>query len=130
MFPASSKSGGFTVAFPDVCKTPAAPGPIPIPYPNIAQTAKAKQSATKVKLQGKAVTQKSTFSRSAGDEAGGIGGFKSSKVQGEVMALKARLNALNVKLQGLSPQRPQLWQAALEDYAVTASALYTTLNPD
>ena len=31
-------SGGMSIAFPDVCKTPAPPAPpIPIPYPNIGQ---------------------------------------------------------------------------------------------
>ena len=31
-------SGGVTIAFPDVCKTPSPAGPIPIPYPNIAKS--------------------------------------------------------------------------------------------
>ena len=31
-------SEGITIAFPDVCKTPTPGGPIPIPYPNIAQS--------------------------------------------------------------------------------------------
>ncbi len=31
-------SNGVTIAFPDVCKTPAPGGPIPIPYPNISQS--------------------------------------------------------------------------------------------
>ena len=32
-------SGGLSIAFPDVCKTPAPPAPpIPIPYPNIAKS--------------------------------------------------------------------------------------------
>ena len=36
MFPSATKLGGSTIAFPDVCKTPAPPGPFaPIPYPNI-----------------------------------------------------------------------------------------------
>ena len=30
-------SGGAIIAFPDVCKTPAPGGPIPIPYPGVAQ---------------------------------------------------------------------------------------------
>ena len=30
-------SGGASIAFPDVCKTPAPGGPIPIPYPGSAQ---------------------------------------------------------------------------------------------
>ncbi len=36
MFPRATKAGGSTIAFPDVCKTPAPPAPfVPIPYPNI-----------------------------------------------------------------------------------------------
>ena len=35
MLPAASKKGGQAFAFPDVCKTPAAPSPIPVPYPNM-----------------------------------------------------------------------------------------------
>ena len=35
MFPASSKSTGNALAFPDVCKVPAPPAPfVPVPYPN------------------------------------------------------------------------------------------------
>jgi len=30
-------SGGMSMSFPDVCKTPTPPGPIPIPYPGAAQ---------------------------------------------------------------------------------------------
>ena len=38
-------SNGVTIAFPDVCKTPAPGGPVPIPYPNIARSSDtAKQS--------------------------------------------------------------------------------------
>lgn len=35
MFPAATKGGGMCLAFPDVCKTPAAPACIPIPYPDM-----------------------------------------------------------------------------------------------
>ena len=134
MFPASSKGGGFTVAFPDVCKTPTPVGPIPIPYPNIAKTAQEKQSM-KVKVGGKVagLKNKSAFKKSTGNEAAtrSLGaGVISAKAKAEVMSLKAQMNALNVKMQGLSPNQPELWQSALQDYAVTASALYTTLNPD
>ena len=68
-FPAGSKGGGFTVAFPDVCKTPTPAGPVPIPYPNIAQTAQAKQQAKKVKVGGNATTLKgkSAFKNSTGN---------------------------------------------------------------
>ena len=41
MFPASTKGGGMCTAFPNVCKTPAAPSPLPIPYPSIGQCSNA-----------------------------------------------------------------------------------------
>ena len=134
-FPAGSKGGGFTVAFPDVCKTPTPAGPVPIPYPNIAQTAQAKQQAKKVKVGGNAAALKgkSAFKKSTGNEAAtrSLGaGVMSPKARGEVLSLKARMNALNVKIQGLSLDQPEQWQGVLQDYAVTASALYTTLKPD
>ena len=31
-------SGGMSMVFPDVCKTPSPGGPVPIPYPNIAMS--------------------------------------------------------------------------------------------
>ena len=31
-------SGGLSIVFPDVCKTPTPGGPIPIPYPNIGKS--------------------------------------------------------------------------------------------
>ena len=45
-------SGGMSMVFPDVCKTPAAPSPVPIPYPNIGQSADTSQGPTTVKLDG------------------------------------------------------------------------------
>ena len=38
-------SNGISIAFPDVCKTPAPPAPfVPIPYPNIAKSADTSRS--------------------------------------------------------------------------------------
>ena len=41
MLPATNRGAGGTFAFPDICLTPMAPSPIPIPYPNLAFTAMA-----------------------------------------------------------------------------------------
>lgn len=41
MMPASNNGAGQNIGFPDVCLTPAAPAPIPLPYPNIAMNAMA-----------------------------------------------------------------------------------------
>lgn len=41
MMPAANQGVGMNMGFPDVCTTPAAPSPIPIPYPNIGMNAMA-----------------------------------------------------------------------------------------
>lgn len=41
MMPASNQGLGINIGFPDVCMTPMAPSPIPIPYPNIGMNATA-----------------------------------------------------------------------------------------
>lgn len=62
----SKKKGGFSITFPDVCKTPAPPAPpIPIPYPNIQMAATGmKTSSVKVKNFGK------NFDKSKGADPG------------------------------------------------------------
>src|SRR6266446_9881979 len=78
-------SGGVTIAFPDVCKTPSPAGPIPIPYPNIAQSSDTAQGSKTVKMDGNPICLKdSNFSMSTGDEAGSAGGgVVSSKIKGK-----------------------------------------------
>jgi hypothetical protein len=79
-------SNGITIAFPDVCKTPAppAPSPIPIPYPNIAKSSDTFQGAKKVTCDGNPVCVKdSNFMISTGDEAGVALGLLSSKIKGK-----------------------------------------------
>lgn len=39
MMPAANQGVGMNMGFPDVCLTPAAPAPLPIPYPNIGMNA-------------------------------------------------------------------------------------------
>jgi uncharacterized protein DUF4150 len=79
-------SNGVTIAFPDVCKTPAPPAPfVPIPYPNIAKSSDTGQGTKKVKCDGNPVCVKdSNFSTSTGDEGGTAGGgMLSSKIKGK-----------------------------------------------
>jgi len=78
-------SGGVTTAFPDVCKTPTPGGPIPIPYPNIAQSSDTSQGASTVKADGNPLCVKdSNFVTSTGDEAGSAGGgVISNKIKGK-----------------------------------------------
>jgi hypothetical protein len=78
-------SGGTTVAFPDVCKTPSPGGPLPIPYPNVAKSSDTANGTKTVTVSGNPVCVKdSNFSTSTGDEAGTAGGgVASSKTKGK-----------------------------------------------
>jgi hypothetical protein len=78
-------SGGVSPSFPDVCKTPSPGGPIPIPYPNIAQSSDTAKGTKKVTCDGNPVCiADSNFSTSTGDEAGTAGGgVVSNKTKGK-----------------------------------------------
>lgn len=68
-----------TATLPDVCKTPSPGGPVPIPYPNIAQQSSLADGTTTVKAKGQMIAIKpSNYSRSNGDEPGTAGGVTSS----------------------------------------------------
>ncbi len=79
------ETNGTTIAFPDVCKTPSPGGPIPIPYPNIAQSSDTDKGTKKVEVEGKPVcVSDSNFKMSTGDEAGTAGGgVASNKTKGK-----------------------------------------------
>lgn len=77
---------GIAFAFPDVCNTPSPGGPVPIPYPNIAQLSDAQDVADDLLLGPsslKALLVDSTISTSSGDEAGSAGGVSSGTIMGE-----------------------------------------------
>lgn len=80
MFPASTRGGGTCLAFPDVCKVPTPGGPVPTPFPNLAQCAMANPGtcAKKVKIMGQAAIHVGTkIPMTSGDEAGVAGGVVS-----------------------------------------------------
>lgn len=79
---------GIAMAFPDVCKTPTPGGPVPIPYPNIAQLANAQQvsdnSGKQLLVKGLPVLlEGSTVAASSGDEAGTALGVRSNSITGK-----------------------------------------------
>ena len=96
---AHKSSGGMSIAFPDVCKTPAPPaGPIPIPYPNIGKASDADKGPKKVKTDGAMpMTKGAKYSMSSGDEAGSVGGVVSSKIKGECEFM---MYSFDVKFEG------------------------------
>jgi hypothetical protein len=66
-------SGGFSIVFPDVCKTP--PGPVPIPYPNLGKSSDTSQGPTTVTTDGEMPMVKGAlYARSYLDEPGVAGG--------------------------------------------------------
>ena len=73
-------SSGISIAtIPDVCKTPSPAGPVPIPYPNIAQSITLSGGTTTVKGdKAMAANKGSKFALSNGDNAGVAGGVKSN----------------------------------------------------
>ena len=97
-------SSGTTVAFPDVCKTPSPGGPIPIPYPNIAQSSDSADTASSVKADGNPICVKdSNFKMSTGDEAGSAGGgVASSKIKGKAEFVNY---SFDVKVEGKNVPR-------------------------
>jgi hypothetical protein len=91
-------SSGIATAFPDVCKTPSPAGPIPIPYPNIAQASDTADGAKTVTCDGNPVAIKSSnFKTSTGDEAGSAGGVVSSCTKGKAEFI---LYSFDVKIDG------------------------------
>lgn len=92
-------SGGTSIVFPDICKTPSPAGPIPVPYPNIASSTDTAQGTKKVKVDGYPVcVRDSTFSLSSGDEAGSAGGgVASNKIKGKAEFVSC---SMNVRFEG------------------------------
>jgi hypothetical protein len=102
MFPMSTNGGGvaMTPGPTDACKTPSPAGPVPIPYPNIAQVTQASggSCSSKVMVQNKKVcTVDTEITMSSGDEAGTAGGLVSSKFKGPA---KYKQGCSKVKAQG------------------------------
>jgi uncharacterized Zn-binding protein involved in type VI secretion len=91
-------SGGKSPVFPDVCKTPTPGGPVPIPYPNLAQSMNIASGSKTVKIQGQMAAIKGcNYSISTGDEAGSVGGVASNKIKGKAEFV---LNSFDVKIEG------------------------------
>jgi hypothetical protein len=96
-------SGGVTIAFPDVCKTPTPGGPVPIPYPNTAMSSDSAQCAKKVKTDGNPVCVKSSnFMVSTGDEPGSALGVASNKIKGKAEFVNY---SFDVKVEGKNVPR-------------------------
>ena len=86
MFALTLQGGVCTSTAPDVCKTPAPTGTVPIPYVNVFQCnmVKPNTACSKVHVAGSpALNVKSSTAVSNGDEPGAEGGVVSSKFSGK-----------------------------------------------
>ena len=91
-------NGLSTATIPDVCKTPSPGGPVPIPYPNIAQIITLSSGTSTVKTDKIMGGNKgSKFALSNGDNAGTLGGVKSNMFMKEATWI---LYSFDVKMDG------------------------------
>jgi hypothetical protein len=97
-------STGISIAtIPDVCKTPTPGGPVPVPYPNIANSIALSSGTTTVKGdKAMAANKGSKFALSNGDNAGVAGGVKSSTFMKEATWI---LYSFDVKMDGKNAAR-------------------------
>ncbi len=91
-------SGGMSLVFPDVCKTPIGPSVVPIPYPNLGKSSDTSKGPKSVKADGKMPMVKGAkYSTSTGDEPGVVKGIISSKIKGECEYM---MYSFDVKFEG------------------------------
>ena len=91
-------SGGMSMVFPDVCKTPTPAGPVPIPYPNVGKAADTSSGPTTVTTDGQMpMTKDAKYMMSTGDEAGSAMGVMSNKIKG---TCEFMMYSFDVKFEG------------------------------
>lgn len=91
-------SGGMTMAFPDVCLTPAGPAVVPIPYPSMAKSADTSKGPKTVTTDGQMPMVKGAeYAVSMGDEAGTNKGVMSGTNMGPCDFM---LYSFDVKMEG------------------------------
>ncbi len=92
---ANTQMGGMNLGFPDVCLTPAAPAPIPTPYPNISMGPTALEFVPNLLWEGTPTHNMSTtVPLSLGDNAGLMGGVASGTDMGPTRHLTGSFTVL------------------------------------
>jgi hypothetical protein len=119
----NARGSGIVVSFPDVCSVPSVPGgAVPIPYPNTAASTDVAPGRRVVTAPKRVATKaRTSYSKSSGDEAGR---------QRSIATLRSRMGQLHQEIRVLPADRPERWQAKLQEYLVTASELYRVQNPE
>jgi len=91
-------SGGKSIVFPDVCKTPIGPSIVPIPYPNLGKASDTSKGPKAVVVNGEMPMVKGAqYSTSTGDEAGVAKGVVSGKIKS---VCEFRMYSADVKFEG------------------------------
>jgi hypothetical protein len=91
-------SGGQSVVFPDVCKTPVGNAIVPIPYPNLGMASDTTNGPKSVKTDGAmSMVKGAKYSKSSGDEAGVQKGVASGTHRDECEFM---MYSFDVKLEG------------------------------
>ena len=92
---ANTQMGGMDTGFPDVCLTPSPAGPVPVPYPNVANGPMGVPAAYKVLMMCAPAHNMSTqIPLSNGDNAGVATGVASGMVMGPARHLTASFTVL------------------------------------
>lgn len=100
---ALTQGAGIDLGFPDCCLTPVGPVPVPVPYPNIAESATTAPAAYNVLTDCMpTLTQMSMGLVSEGDEPGVLMGVVSHLESGQTMYL---VGCITILADGLPVQR-------------------------
>lgn len=106
---ANSQMMGQDLGFPDVCMTPAAPSPIPVPYPNIAMGPMAIPNVPTILILGMPVHNLgTTIPMTNGDNAGVLLGVASGTVMGPSRHLAGSFTMLYMNMPGTRLTSPSL----------------------
>jgi hypothetical protein len=145
---AHKASSGMSVVFPDVCKTPAPSMGTPLPYPNFATTATARQKQRQTGAIGlktptgsdstglPSASGQGVIPKTVGGQAQFVNYSFDVKYEGspvvrhEVTQLHNSLDHAHAQLKRMTSVDPDVWQRLIQDYVVNVSALYMTLKDD
>ena len=106
---ANSQMMGQDMGFPDVCMTPTAPSPIPVPYPNIAMGPMAIPNVPTILILGMPVHNLgTTIPMTNGDNAGVLLGVASGTVMGPSRHLAGSFTMLYMNMPGTRLTSPSL----------------------
>ncbi len=97
MFMLNTAGAMLNASVPDVCKTPAGPAVVPVPYPNIGMSVQADPGAivdNVLLVAMPALNIGTTILMTNGDQAGVLGGVASNMIMGEASFVTSSLKVM------------------------------------